>query len=264
MNASSDAPFYGRLTDLDVNKSFVPVQNARLQQLTPAQIDDWNEQGFIADVPVLNSSELAEFSAFFRDLERDASAKDAKFNTHARRSRGRELVCHPRTLGYLQDLIGADIVCFISEYINKKPGSPAGNHGHQDCVFNAMPVGGPIVWLALDDADEGNGCMQFVPGSHRAGVLECNDNFALRVLDPTWKWVPARARAGHAIIMSDMLIHSSPANPSATRERPGFTATYAAATTPLLEKHAAEPVLCCGRNIHASWNIRPASESNGA
>ena len=249
-----EAP-HGRLTNLDVGKNFVPAQNPHPRFLTKAQIEEWNEQGFISNLPILESSELNEFAAFFRGLEQSESGKAAKFNTHARDPRGRALACHPRTLGYVQDLIGPDIVCFISEYINKAPGAAAGNQGHQDCVFNAMPVGCPIMWLALDDADEGNGCMQFVPGSHRWGVLECDASFALSEVTPTWNWTPARVRAGHGVLMSDLLIHSSPANPSATRDRPGFTATYAAAATPLLAKHSAEPVLCCGERVHSSWSL---------
>lgn len=257
MNRPTAVSHHGRLTNLKVKMQFVEATNPDPHFLTSTQIRDWNERGYILDLPVLDASELASAREFFGGLDRNSDpAEKFKFNTHARNPFGYNLVRHPRTLGYLQDLIGPDVVCFISEYINKAPGSPTANHGHQDCVFNAMDVGCAIVWLALDDADEGNGCMRFVPGSHKMGVLECREDFALADVSSFKDWVPARVKAGHCVIMSDILIHSSPNNPSEARYRPGFTATYASARTPLLVEHKAEPILCCGQNVNSGWKIR--------
>lgn len=246
----------GRLNGLNVNVQFKEVSGAGAATLSASQLADWNDKGYISNLPLLSADELAEAREFFSQLDNDPAQKTFKFNTHSRHSFGYDLVRHPRTMAYLQDLIGPDIVCFISEYINKAPGAPAGNHGHQDCVFNAMDVGCPIVWLALDDADEGNGCMMFVPGSHKFGVLECGKDHALFDISPFQDWVPARVSAGHCVIMSDMLIHSSPANPSTTRFRPGYTATYASARTRLHTAFTAEPILCHGSEVDPSWLLR--------
>ena len=86
MDTPTVAGRYGRLTDLEVEMNFVPIQNPHPKMLTPAQIAQWNEQGFISNLPILDSSELKETSAFFRGLEQSESGKAVKFNTHARHS----------------------------------------------------------------------------------------------------------------------------------------------------------------------------------
>ncbi len=258
LKSPTDSGDYGRLTALDVQREFMEVHNPSLQSLTEAQIQEWNTHGFILNLPLLSEEELDAARRFFGDPSKDTAA----LNLHARYSFAYDLVRHPRTLGYLKDLIGPDIVCFISQYINKLPGSPAANHGHQDCVFNAMNVGCAIVWLALEDADESNGSMYFVPGSHKLGVLECDESYALKDVTPYADWVPARVQAGHCVIMSDLLIHSSPANPSSTRNRPGFTATYSPSRAPLIEEFAEEPIHCCGLNAPVGWHLRPRPQTD--
>ncbi|MGI9169735.1 MAG: phytanoyl-CoA dioxygenase family protein [Caulobacteraceae bacterium] len=66
--------------------------------------------------------------------------------------------------------------------IYKEPGQLAATPWHQDFSYSAMPhapagatLPGDVFvqfWLALDDVDEENGCMHFVPGAHRGAMLE--------------------------------------------------------------------------------------------
>jgi hypothetical protein len=66
--------------------------------------------------------------------------------------------------------------------IYKEPGQTATTPWHQDFSYSQMPfapAGADIpadetlqFWLALDDVDEANGCMHFVPGRHREPMLE--------------------------------------------------------------------------------------------
>jgi len=66
--------------------------------------------------------------------------------------------------------------------IYKEPGQLAETPWHQDFSYTQMPfapAGSAIpadevvqFWLALDDVDEDNGCMRFIPGVHRRPMLE--------------------------------------------------------------------------------------------
>ena len=66
--------------------------------------------------------------------------------------------------------------------IYKEPGQLASTPWHQDFSYTQMPyapAGAALpsdqyvqFWLALDDVDEENGCMHFVPGAHRGALLE--------------------------------------------------------------------------------------------
>lgn len=80
-------------------------------------------------------------------------------------------------------LLGVDApVPVFDMLIYKEPGQQAVTPWHQDFSYSQMPfapAGAAIpsdqvvqFWLALDDVDEENGCMHFVPGVHDAPMLE--------------------------------------------------------------------------------------------
>lgn len=80
-------------------------------------------------------------------------------------------------------LLGADDVAPVFDMlIYKEPGQLADTPWHQDFSYSEMPyapAGAAIpsekvvqFWLALDDVDEENGCMHFVPGAHREPLLQ--------------------------------------------------------------------------------------------
>lgn len=66
--------------------------------------------------------------------------------------------------------------------IYKEPGQTATTPWHQDYSYSQMPFAPAGIkipsdevvqfWLALDDVDESNGCMHFVPGAHRQPLLQ--------------------------------------------------------------------------------------------
>jgi len=66
--------------------------------------------------------------------------------------------------------------------IYKEPGQLTETPWHQDFSYSQMPYAAagcavPVdevvqFWLALDDVDQENGCMHFVPGAHRRPLLE--------------------------------------------------------------------------------------------
>ena len=85
-----------------------------------------------------------------------------------------DVVTYPRTVDHLRDLLGPDVICHTSEYVNKQPGQTSGGSYHQDATFNAVDARCVVVWVAIEDADMENGCMWFIPGSHKGGVVECD------------------------------------------------------------------------------------------
>jgi ectoine hydroxylase-related dioxygenase (phytanoyl-CoA dioxygenase family) len=92
---------------------------------------------------------------------------------------------------------------------------------HQDLPYWPMNEPGALsCWLALDDVDETNGCMSFVPRSHTWGKLEPinlanpQDLFAL-VPDPAGKDftpIPMPMRAGSCTFHHGLTFHSAGPN----------------------------------------------------
>jgi len=128
--------------------------------------------------------------------------------------------------------------------IYKPPGHPHETPWHQDMAYSGRPTaaaGTPIalesiqVWVALDDVDEENGCMHFVPGRHRDPLLEHrvasgdpeSDGRLLEVVDPARDLdlatvVAAPLRAGGCTMHTQGTPHQTPPNRSADRPRRAY------------------------------------------
>ena len=80
---------------------------------------------------------------------------------------------HNRLLGdILEDILGPDVDCFLSQYIFKNPGA-WGQPWHQDSSyfpFDREPQVG--AWLATTEATLENGCLVILPGSHKESLHE--------------------------------------------------------------------------------------------
>jgi phytanoyl-CoA hydroxylase len=81
-------------------------------------------------------------------------------------------VSDPRLLDLVEDLLGPGVVLFSSCWVVKPPrtGRPAA--WHQDGgTWPLEPLDAVSLWVALDDADAGNGALRVIPGTHRDGLL---------------------------------------------------------------------------------------------
>jgi phytanoyl-CoA hydroxylase len=73
--------------------------------------------------------------------------------------------------GLARELLGTAEVPKNLQYFNKPPGASAPTPPHQDgFYFMLEPNHALTIWLALDPVDETNGCVRYVPGSHRNGL----------------------------------------------------------------------------------------------
>jgi len=243
--------------DTLLNLQYQAVVNDQPQAFTQAQIDQFNENGFIEPVRLFEGDALKRMQRFFR--ENDARMKQMKaeaktfISLHHVLPGLYDIVAYPRTVNYLRDLMGNNVVCHTSDFINKPPQQTKGGGHHQDATFNAMNARSFIIWLAVEDADVENGCMWFIPGSHKRGVVQCDTGHY--VIDPSQygQEIPCEVPAGYGVFMSDVLMHSSPPNRSQDRHRPGFTATYAPADVRPYEQLERWATLCSGDDIYGYW-----------
>ncbi|GBC92640.1 hypothetical protein HRbin15_01116 [bacterium HR15] len=73
---------------------------------------------------------------------------------------------HPRVLDVLEALIGPDVLALQTMLFYNPPGT-GGQGWHQDAYYiTTYPDTLIGAWLALEPADESNGCLWVVPGSH--------------------------------------------------------------------------------------------------
>lgn len=229
---------------------YIPSPARDGEILTADHIERYNQQGFLEPRPVLPPAEAAALRSYFDDLLQRVLDADDKRNSysintyHVVCERLHDLVTDPRITALAADLLGEEIVCWGSHLFAKLPNDGKEVPFHQDAVYWPMtPSRSVSVWLAIDDVDEENAAMRFIPGSHLDGALHhhLRDLDGSRVLGQEVDSRELEGRpqyvnsmpAGHASLHSDMLLHGSPAN-SSMRRRAGLTLRYVGAEVRLL------------------------------
>lgn len=86
-----------------------------------------------------------------------------------------------RNLGILdvvEDLLGPDIMVWTTHLYPKEPGDGRFISWHQDSAHWGLDSNKILtVWIALTEANEANGCMRMLPGSHQGGTAPHRDTW---------------------------------------------------------------------------------------
>jgi hypothetical protein len=161
-------------------------------KLTGEQVEFFNEKGYLAGIPMLNEEQVDklrnELSALttghdeshrlFYEYNRNESTDPNTILFHAlgawRVTPGfHDVLWNPRFLMAASQLLGGS-VRFWHDQLFYKPARKGGVVAwHQDYSYwtRTKPVAHLTCWCALDDAAKENGCLQYIPGSHKWGLL---------------------------------------------------------------------------------------------
>ncbi|HXI19806.1 MAG TPA: phytanoyl-CoA dioxygenase family protein [Gemmatimonadales bacterium] len=136
------------------------------------------------------------------------------------------LLDDPRLVDPMRDLIGTERVALFTDKLNcKRPREGSGFRWHQDSPywihFTSDVDRLPNVMVALDDADEQNGCFRVIRGSHRERLLpgiQGEGRLDPLFTDPRYfderKQVPVEVPAGSLVFFSPHTVHGSEPNRS--------------------------------------------------
>ncbi|MEX0677616.1 MAG: phytanoyl-CoA dioxygenase family protein [Pirellulales bacterium] len=168
------------------------ARDPREFRLRDWQVAQFHAQGYLSGLPVLDDeqvellrSELAELvdprhpgNGLFYEYNSNESSDSARVLFHAlgawRITPGfHDLLWHPAFTVPASQLLGG-AVRFWHDQLFCKPA----HHGavvawHQDYSYwtRTRPMAHLTCWIGLDDATRDNGCVQYVPGSHRWELL---------------------------------------------------------------------------------------------
>lgn len=259
--------------------------NSASYRLTDEQVSFYREHGYLAGIKILNDEqlevlrgELAELvdpahpgHELFYEFNANESADPQKVLFHAlggwRIKPGlHDLLWHPAFVVPAAQLLGG-AVRFWHDQIFYKPA----RHGgvviwHQDYSYwtRTTPVAHVSCWIGLDDSTRANGCLHYVPGSHRWPLLP-RTSFAnemdaiLDSLTPEqraeFKPVPIELKAGECSFHHSFMVHGSYANQTANPRRGLVINAFrdgvvSASDSPLLE---GVPVIASGQKIEGQF-----------
>ncbi|MCY3947326.1 MAG: phytanoyl-CoA dioxygenase family protein [Anaerolineaceae bacterium] len=204
-------------------------------------VDRFHRDGFLFPFTIFESdAELAWLRSIYWRLRAllppDTSTQEMK-QWHDLDLELWQLGSNLRILDLLEPILGPDFYLWGSQFFSKDPGDRSVAGWHQDAAFWPLtPHRTVTVWLAFEDSDVGNGAMQVIPGTHRAGILqhagEHDEHDVLNMRLERGNFSRSDAvhlclRAGQVSLHDDNLVHGSAPNES-DRLRCGLTLRYSA------------------------------------
>ena len=214
----------------------------RSHQLSAQQLQAFHDDGYVAPVRVLDDSQVdalrAELTnlmdpshpghALFYEFHSNESTDPAKVLFHALGAwriapAFHDVLWNPAFVVPAAQLLGG-AVRFWHDQLFSKPARHGGVVAwHQDYSYwtRTVPMAHLTCWIALDDATRENGCLQYIPGSHRWSLLPRTglagdlDAIATVLTDEQRQQFAPTAielRRGEATFHHPLMVHGSLAN----------------------------------------------------
>lgn len=255
-------------------------------KLSADQLDFFNENGYLAGLQLLDQKQIEVLKDSLEELMDPAHPLHFLFHEfhsnesgdpnkvlfhslgHWRISKAfHDAIWNPAFRMYASQLLGGKGVRFWHDQLFCKPAHHGGNVAwHQDYSYwtRTVEMQHLTCWCGLDEATEENGCLQYVPGSHRWGLLEkpalAGEMDGLMEMmseeqKASFQPVAIPLQAGYAAFHHPLLVHGSFANFSA-RSRRAFVlnvfadGTVSATDEPLLK---GIPVIEKGKKLQGKF-----------
>jgi ectoine hydroxylase-related dioxygenase (phytanoyl-CoA dioxygenase family) len=215
------------------------ARDPREFRLSEQQVAFFHEQGYLAGVRILSDAQVEvlceELAALvdpkhdgnelFYEYNSNESADPAKVLFHAlgawRITPGfHDLLWHPAFTVPASQLLGG-AVRFWHDQLFCKPAHHGGVVAwHQDYSYwtRTKPMSHLTCWIGLDDATRDNGCLQYVPGSHRwellpitglAGDMDAIQTVLSDEQKRAFKPVAVELKKGQCAFHHPMMVHGS-------------------------------------------------------
>ena len=214
-------------------------------------VKEFEKNGFVVLQDVFSPSEIAAVSNEVDRViegkcsnlpeteivyEPDTSPRRVRnaFRLHIYDSKFLETAKHPELIGPLDAILGKSLRLYGSQVFAKPARVGTVVPAHQDMPYWPFePYELVSAWIALDDSTIQNGCVRYVAGSHKLGMLPhapsgvvgnslgLLDNVRVAALEER----PVEVRRGSVILHHSLTVHRSEANQS-DRPRRGLIYVY--------------------------------------
>jgi ectoine hydroxylase-related dioxygenase (phytanoyl-CoA dioxygenase family) len=209
-------------------------------RLSEEQVAFFHENGYLANIKLLDDrqievlrNELANLIS--PDYPGNESSNPDSVLFHAlgawRITPGfHDVLWNPAFVMAASQLLGGS-VRFWHDQLFCKPAKHGGVVSwHQDYSYwtRTKPMAHLTCWTGLDDADISNGCLFYVPGSHRWGLLDKPDlagdmngimNFLTDEQKEQFRPIPIELKKGYAAFHHPLMVHGSYENRSERQRR---------------------------------------------
>ena len=242
--------------------------------LTDQQVGAYQRDGIQFPVDVMTEAEAARLLERFQSAEAVHGGRlPARINQkpHLLHPWMNDLIRHPRILDAVEDVLGPDLLCWGAQFFAKNARDPSYVSWHQDGTYWGLSSPDVVTaWVALTPSVPENGCMQVVPGTHRAQV-EHVDTFAdanllsrgqeIRVQVRPEEVVPVVLRPGQMSLHHVLIFHGSEPN-HADYRRVGFAIRYIPTHVRQINAPRESATLVRGVDRYDYFDLEPAPEAD--
>jgi hypothetical protein len=207
--------------------------------LSPEQIAFFQENGYLSGIRILSDEQVeilrGELSRLidpahpghdlFYEFHSNESSVDGTILFHAlghwRIEPGfHDLLWHPAFAGPASQLLGGSVRFWHDQLFSKPPRHGGVVAWHQDYSYwtRTEPMQHLTCWIGLDDSTQENGCLWYVPGSHRWPLLPvtglAGDMDEIRTVlseeqRAAFRPVPIELKKGEASFHHPLMVHGS-------------------------------------------------------
>jgi hypothetical protein len=209
-------------------------------RLSEEQLHFFHENGYLADIPLLHEQQIERLRAELQELiDPDHPAHHLFYEFHSNESGNpdnilfhalgawrispgfHDVLWNPAFLMAASQLLGNESVRFWHDQLFYKPARHGGVVAwHQDYSYwtRTIPMAHLTCWTGLDDADQDNGCLYYVPKSHKWGLLDKPElagdmdglqQYLTDAQKNEFKPVAVPLKKGHATFHHPLMVHGS-------------------------------------------------------
>ena len=146
-----------------------------MSKLSPNQLQEYSDNGYVAPIDILSKNEAFEIRAEIENIE---DKWPNELNGNGRNyahmiSPTLDGICHnSKILDAVESIIGNNILICGTTLFIKNPYEKGFVSFHQDATYIGLePHNWVTAWLAITDTNEKNGCMRMLPGSHKNNIM---------------------------------------------------------------------------------------------
>ena len=213
-------------------------------RLSQEQIDFYHSRGYLAGIKLLDEHQIKVLRDELETLiDPQHPAHDLFYEFHSNESTQagqvlfhslghwrigpafHDLLWNPAFVMAASQLLGGSVRFWHDQLFYKPPKHGGGVAWHQDYSYwtRTIPMNHLTCWVGLDDSTISNGCLRYIPGSHRWGLLQKPElagemdglkQFLSEEQKAAFQPIPIELKQGYASFHHPLLIHGSYVNQS--------------------------------------------------
>ncbi|MEM7190646.1 MAG: phytanoyl-CoA dioxygenase family protein [Pseudomonadota bacterium] len=236
---------------------------------------DYDRDGYYFPIRAMSAEEARSYRDKLEAHEKENGGpllSAMRHETHLLFTWCDELIRHPKILDAVEEVIGPNILCWVTNFFIKEPNTQDYVSWHQDATYWGLEPHDQIItaWLALSDAPVASGAMKFLAGSHSWGQADHADTFhennlltrgqeiAVEVDEEDATDIPLKA--GEFSLHHVLLAHGS--HPNTTDDRRIGLAIRYIPTTVRQTKVRDSAVLVRGVDEYGNFDLQPSPKAD--